>query len=205
MALSTFVKINSVNNLTDARYCAGMYVDLLGFEISPNAEKTIDTQTFKEITGWLSGVEYAAELENESEEEVLRLLTDYDLQWVEHKNIDVLVSLREKGFNCIYKQDLTHVKSVKLELAEELKSKGIYLHLTSKNKELSDRELELVKQLAGSCDVLLGSGISPQNLQKSLENIPLKGLALNAGNEIKPGLKDFDELADILEILEIED
>ncbi|WP_332910561.1 hypothetical protein [Algoriphagus boritolerans] len=38
MALSTFVKINSVTNLTDARYGAGMYVDLLGFDLDDSSQ-----------------------------------------------------------------------------------------------------------------------------------------------------------------------
>lgn len=33
MALKTFVKISGVNNLSDARYCAGMGVNQLGFNI----------------------------------------------------------------------------------------------------------------------------------------------------------------------------
>ena len=39
----------------------------------------------------------------------------------------------------------------------------------------------------------------PKNTSK------VKGISLKGGEEIRPGYKDFDELADILEALEIED
>ena len=37
-----------------------------------------------------------------------------------------------------------------------------------------------------------------------LENLPLKGIALNGSQELKPGLKDYDNLSEILEKLEVE-
>ncbi len=205
MALSTFVKVNSVNNLTDARYCAGMYVNLIGFEVSPAAEKPIPPTTFNEITGWLSGVDFVTEFQQESLEEVKEILKDYEAKWVEHTRLDTLHTLREEGYECIYKQDITNVKSVKLELAEDLKSNGILLHVTSKNEELTDREIEIISMVAEKCDVLLGSGINPNNVESIIDKLPIKGITLTGGDEIKPGLKDFDELSEILETLEVED
>ncbi|MHA7128489.1 phosphoribosylanthranilate isomerase [Algoriphagus namhaensis] len=205
MALRTFVKVNSINNLSDARYCAGMYVNLLGFQLSPQAEKSIDAQTFKEITGWLSGVEFVAEFHSEPLEQVEDILADFEVKWVEHSQLDVLQALRQSGYQCIYKQDITHVKSVKLELAEELKKNQIHLHLTSNHDELSEREWDIIKALAAKVDVILGSGITAENITSVLSEYPIKGIALNGGDEIKPGLKDFDELADILEEIEVED
>jgi len=38
-----------------------------------------------------------------------------------------------------------------------------------------------------------------------VEETGVKGIEMEGGEEIKPGLKDFDELAEILEALEIED
>lgn len=205
MALKTFVKINAVNNLSDARYCAGMYVNLLGFQVSPALETAVDPQSFKEITGWVSGVEFVAEFEQEELEEVKEILESYDVSWVEHTRLDPLIDLSSTGINCIYKQDMTNVKSVKLELAERLKENNITLHITSEHEELSERELELVQTLSQHCDVILGSGISADNVTSLIESYPIKGITLTGGDEIKPGLKDFDELADILETLEIED
>ena len=48
MALKTFVKISGVNNLSDARYCAGMGVNQLGFNIEDKHPNYTDPQSFKE-------------------------------------------------------------------------------------------------------------------------------------------------------------
>ena len=53
--------------------------------------------------------------------------------------------------------------------------------------------------------MILGVGIAADSVHKTLEELQLNGIALAGGEEIKPGLKDFDELADILEALETEE
>jgi len=45
------------------------------------------------------------------------------------------------------------------------------------------------------------SGIA-SNVESLFEELPLAGIALKGGDEIRAGYKDYDELADILELLE---
>ena len=63
MALKTTVKVSKVNNLSDARYCAGMGVNQLGFNIEPDHENYTDPKSFKELADWVSGVEFVGEIE----------------------------------------------------------------------------------------------------------------------------------------------
>ncbi|MFT5570936.1 MAG: phosphoribosylanthranilate isomerase, partial [Cyclobacteriaceae bacterium] len=89
MALSKFVKISNVSNLSDARYCAGMMVDILGFEISdPTNEFYVGPDTFKELTGWIAGIDYAGEIKNSSPDNLGDLLSTYDVNHLEftHKS-----------------------------------------------------------------------------------------------------------------------
>ena len=62
MALRTFVKVGNVTNLTDARYCAGMGVDLLGFPAIENTANYMAPKTFQEIRGWITGPQIVAEV-----------------------------------------------------------------------------------------------------------------------------------------------
>ncbi|MFM1835376.1 MAG: hypothetical protein RJA04_63, partial [Bacteroidota bacterium] len=48
--LKTLVKVSAITNLSDARYCAGMGVDLLGFPLGK-----ISIDQFTEIRNWLAG------------------------------------------------------------------------------------------------------------------------------------------------------
>ena len=49
MYLKYFVYVSSVNNLSDARYCSGMFVDYIGFDFDQNSKNKISIDNFKEI------------------------------------------------------------------------------------------------------------------------------------------------------------
>src|SRR5690606_35497353 len=70
MALKSFVKISEVNNLSDARYCAGMTVDLMGFDLCKESEYFISPETFMELTGWVSGPEFVGEFGLSTEDNI---------------------------------------------------------------------------------------------------------------------------------------
>jgi phosphoribosylanthranilate isomerase len=63
---------------------------------------------------------------------------------------------------------------------------------------------EKIKNIAAKCELLLGFGFDDKNIEQLLDSTPLKGISMKAGHEIRPGIKDFDELADILETLELD-
>ncbi|RAI94100.1 phosphoribosylanthranilate isomerase [Algoriphagus yeomjeoni] len=206
MALSTFVKISGITNLSDARYCAGMYVDLLGFSLEEESEKFINSTLYNEITGWVSGLEFVGEFQSYESDKVLHTLENYPtIKWIEHDRIESLVNLEGKGLGLIYKMDLEDVRHIEIEVAEKLNTLGIIFHVTSMHEELNEEDKEAIKLLSDNCRVILGVGITAENVQKLIAELGIYGISLTGGKEIKPGLKDFDELADILEALEVDD
>lgn len=206
MALRTFVKINSITNLTDARYCSGMYVDLLGFNLDSTSDKYTNPDLFKEITGWVSGVQFVGEFSHESNPDIHSTLQNYpSITWVEYDRIDELKSLVGKGYSLIYKMALEEIIHIEPEVASLLSESGIILHVISQDDVLSEEGLSVIKKLADNCKVLLGTGITVENVLDLVENTGIFGISLSGGDEIKPGLKDLDQLADILEKLEVED
>ncbi len=206
MALKTFVKIGGITNLSDARYCSGMYVNLLGFSIETTSDRYVSSTQFSEITGWLSGLEYVGEFEGSSTDEVLQTLKTYPgISWVEHRDLVTLLELKDSGLSLIYKTDLEEVRGREYEVGTTLSEAGILLHLTSEHETLTAEDLEVINLLSEKCEIILGAGLSSENVLELLSEHTLKGIALTGGTEIKPGLKDFDELADILEKLEIEE
>lgn len=205
MALSTFVKVSGITNLSDARYCAGMYVDLLGFSLEEESKKHITPTQYNEITGWVSGLEFVGEFLTYTSEMILSTLENYPtVKWIEHDRIEPLVNLEGKGFGLIYKMDLEEVRHIELEVAEKLNESGIIFHITSIHEELNEEDKKAIKLISEHCRVILGVGITAENVKELSEELSVYGVSLTGGNEIKPGLKDFDELADILEELEVE-
>jgi phosphoribosylanthranilate isomerase len=206
MALSTFVKIDGVTNLSDARYCAGMYVDVLGFSLEESSQKFLNPTQYEEITGWVSGLEFAAEFETEEADIIQLKLEKYsNITWIQHRRLDTLLKLKDTGKNLIFQADIAELAHIESQVAEKLQSEGVYLLLKADHEKLSKDELTTISILAKSIQVILGSGISAFNVKKLVDDLGLFGISLEGGVEIKPGLKDFDELADILEELEVED
>lgn len=206
MALRTFVKLNQISNLTDARYGAGMYVDLLGFNLNENTENFITPEQFKELTGWVSGVEFVAELSHESRPNILEIVKEYPgISWIEYDRIEELEGLIGQGFSLIYKMKLEEVKHIEPEVATELNESGIIFHVVSKDNHLNLDDIEVIKKLSDNCKVILGTGLTSENVLSLLEQVKIFGISLDGGLESKPGLKDMSELSEILEKLEVEE
>jgi len=205
MALKTKVKINRITNLTDARYCSGMYVDILGFSFEEGTPNYISPTQFQEITGWLAGIDFAAEFTDSDAYTIEKRLADYPgISWIESTNLDALIQLKSLGKGLIYRLDYQAIESFLPQLAF-LNDHQITLHLTSIDKLLSIDNKDFILELSNKINLLLGYGITPKNAS-SLATIPgLVGFALDGGDEIKPGLRDFDQLGSILENLELVD
>jgi len=207
MALKTFVKISSVNNLSDARYCAGMYVNLMGFNLEDINPNYTSPEKFQEITEWLSGLEYVGEFDASHPDTILETVRRYEIQYIQIQELAHLQMLLNTGYNIILKQQIREVKDIEklIALAPGLKENGVVLLLESDSLELRSEYIQLIKELAQKTVVLLGFGINPTNIEEVLEKTLVKGIALNGGDEIKPGFKDFEGLADILEALELDE
>lgn len=208
MSLKTFVKISSVNNLSDARYCAGMYVNLMGFSLENKSENFVSPEKYKEITDWLSGLEYVAEFHFSHPESMLAQLQLYPgirhIEFTEEIHFEMLANT---DYGLILRKQLHLLEELEelISKAEIYKENKITLLLVSETLQLNDNTLYKIESLARGCQVLLGFGMEASSVEKTVESTKVKGIALQGGVEIKPGLKDFDELADILEILEVED
>lgn len=206
MALQTFVKINHVTNLTDARYCSGMMVNLLGFSLDPNSPNFVSPEEYKEITGWVSGVEFVAEFSWNPDLDIVASLKEYpEIAWVEYNRLEDLKKLEDQGYSLIYRVHLNEVKHLEVQISNLLSNSDILIHIQTENDELSESDKQSILRLSDKCKVLLGSGVKEENVLSTLKELHLFGISLNGGKEIKAGLRDFDQMADILEKLEIED
>jgi len=209
MALKTFVKISNVNNLSDARYCSGMYVNLMGFSLEKNNEYYVTPTAFKEITDWLSGLEYVAEFSNSHPDNILEAMAQYDgFSYIQIAERLHLPMLKNTSYSLIFKYTIEKAEDLDdlLDLAPTLRENDILLNLESDTSmEITGEIQKEIKKIAAKCELLLGFGFDDKNVDQLLDTIPLKGISMKAGHEIKPGIKDFDEMADILEALEVED
>ncbi|WP_333820848.1 hypothetical protein [Ohtaekwangia sp.] len=187
MALKTFVKVGSITNLSDARYCAGMGVDLLGFRVVAGQDNHITAKQFQEIRGWVTGPKIVAEV--------------YGLT-----HVDQLTDIIEN-----YRPDFLELGKKELQILNGHTALPFILSLDS-GETLNSKEAEpafiLVRertdlpQLGNEHEILL-TVESIENVQR-IDQQYIHGIALSGSAEIKPGLKHYNELSEILEMLEEE-
>ncbi|MBC7923865.1 MAG: N-(5'-phosphoribosyl)anthranilate isomerase [Ferruginibacter sp.] len=201
--MRTVVKVSGITNLSDARYCAGMGVDLLGFSLDATSPDFVSELAFKEITAWVSGVDLVGELGNIPASEAANLLTRYPVNYLQTSCVNVLPSLAALDVPLILRADFAENDQSSLRaVCEASRSYATYLLLESDHVVLTEFELSFLKRLATKYPILLGFGFGPANIHLLLDLLPVRGIALRGSREIKPGLKDFDQLADVLEAIE---
>ncbi len=206
MPLSTYVLVTDVNNLSDARYCAGMEVDMLGFNIQRGTPGFLVLETMKEIQEWLAGVYYLGEFKQPTDaRRITQACSEYEVGYALTTNISQSSDLSAAGLNVVVQLSLQAALN---QLDALIDSAGDiqFLLLNEAGEDYTEEALiKSLKTLDEAIPVLLGFGVNGANAAEIVENWPISGLALKGSDEISPGLKDYDSLADILEAIEIDD
>jgi phosphoribosylanthranilate isomerase len=188
MALKTLVKVSGVNNLSNARYCAGMGVEMLGFDID-----NIALDQYNEIKNWVAGVKIVGETKAKDIDEVLMKIETFKPDLVEVIDFDLAVELyRRSNIEVIFiektvKSSLNYPDNIKFLEFESIDNESLklffsyaaepYLMISAKN--LNDKNIELQGKMFG--------------------------ITIQADKEERPGFSNFENTMEILESLEVED
>ena len=198
MSLKYFVHVSSISNLSDARYCSGMMVDSLGYNLDENSNNILSIDSVKEISQWVNGVNFIAEFYNSSEEHINKILENEIFDAIQLnmenkiKNINfndgkVLIRISNpneinKNTNKILGENFPKTETL---IIDNLSSESI------NNLSYLDRKYMLI--------------INPyEDISSLISKLEHKnfGLLLKGSNEIKPGLKDYDSLSWFLESID---
>lgn len=207
MALNTFVKVGKVSNLSDARYCAGMGVDVIGFNLTPETKNFVPADKFREITEWLSGVDFAGEFVGLSAAEIIHFISHYELQYIQISDPSLIKELSGREIPLIFRVDMDqpyHPGEIVPLLQQHHHQVALFLFESEKDA-CDPAVLEEILLLSEEYPVLLGYGVEPSNLSKITKETSVRGISLLGEEEIRAGYKDFDKLAEILELLEVDD
>ena len=191
MPLKTLVKVGNISNLSDARYCSGMGVDILGFRVIESQANNMPHKLFQEIRGWISGPKIAAEIYG-----------------VQNHDLSVIVSnYRPDYFEMSYAEFKENHKRITLPAIVYLSKDEICnADLDSESENIAylvidEDDSTLLKEYSLPYPVLLKVN-SNHALDEKLGTDGVAGLALNGSPELRPGYKDYSELATILESLD---
>ena len=187
MPLKTVVKVGKITNLSDARYCSGMGVDMLGFSVSEKDPAFVSPKLFQEIRGWISGPKVVAEISGEeSLGKLPTIIGDYapDL-------LEMDIELFEKYASGISLPVIVRIHGSHPRLSPEKDDRIAYV--VAEISDIPENPLPyptLVK-------------LSPHhNVRELTADKEVAGIALEGSSEVRPGYKDYDTLSDILDQLD---
>ncbi|GAA4357010.1 hypothetical protein GCM10023185_21470 [Hymenobacter saemangeumensis] len=202
------ILVRGINNLSDARYCAGMGADKLSFVLDPHLPGHLEPAAVKELAGWVAGVDIIGEFGELSAPEINALAAECALDAVllrglrsadELADIAPPVLLELNLAELHQETDLGTIAPAIAGVVVELPG----LDFTADSPEV-DNTLSMVSELAAQAPLWLGPGLDPARARQTVDLMPARGLVFASGYEIKPGLRDFDQLEAVFEALETE-
>jgi len=192
MALKTNVLLFHVSTLHEARYGAGMGVEIISLPVG-TGQKAVDEVSFAEIKGWLEGVKVYAEITDAALAENLPA----DGFIVSDAALATSLSGSQKAVGLLIEADSLSAIKNRLEAA-----KGQVAFSVVSNPAISPEEL---KELTDAHDIYINTAFTQENIHTFIDQASPKGLAFTGAEEIKTGLNDFDELADLLEAIDTDE
>lgn len=206
MSLKTFVKIGKITNLSDARYCAGMMVDVLGFNLEEGTAGYVDDQSFREITGWVAGVKFAGEFKTAPAGEIKGATSRYALDYIEVENIDLLEELQALEQSIILKLIVASSDQVEKLEAQIIHAQHLaeFISIECRNPSLYEDIRNALTKVDPLPKIIRSCGLSEANACSIADDPVYYGIELEASMEERPGFKDYGTVMDILELLEEE-
>lgn len=184
------VYVSRITNLSDARYCSGMGVDLLGYVVDPADPDYVSPETYQEFTGWISGPSRVIELgEAMLRKAEIREAYAPDYLHITRSRLNEIPAGEWKLIVELAYPDLVKVQS-------EMKGRRDVAYLL-----VTDIPPDTMAGIPAPASILLGARSIPGSALAFLERTGAAGIALQGSREVAPGLKDYDHLSQVLEEL----
>lgn len=209
------VLVRGINNLSDARYCAGMGADGLIFTLDPELPGAVTPELVKELAGWVSGVELIGEFTSATPYSVInemvprcglnRVLLHLDrnneVAFWEPASLKVPALIELSPLYIVDKYEYDSLTEdggllIPFPAGYALVSEVAY-NLSSQSSR------KRAAEVATQHPLWLDGHFTAETALQAF-GLGLAGLILPGGDELKPGLRDFTELEAIFEALEAE-
>ena len=198
MSLKYFVHVSSINNLSDARYCSGMMVNSLGFDLDKESKTKLPLENINEICKWVNGVDFVGEFNNSQSNYINEVINELDFNY-----ISVNIS------NTIKSIDFDHQKIIIVLPQPNLISPRTNNYLRDNFPEsrtliidnLTKDSISKLELLTDNYEIIINP-LETINITKTILNKFDLGLLLKGSQEIKPGYKDYDSISDYLDAID---
>ena len=198
MSLKYFVHVSSISNLSDARYCSGMMVDSLGYNLDENSNNILSIDSVKEISQWVNGVKFIAEFYNSSEKHINKILENEIFDAIQ---LNIENKIKNINFNdskvLIRISNPNEINENTNKLLDENFPKTETLIIDN----LSNESINNLGYLDKKYMLIINPYEDISSLISKIKHNNF-GLLLKGSSEIRPGLKDYDSLSEFLESID---
>ena len=211
--LKTKIIASNISNLTDARYYAAWLVDWLGFDLRMASQNKMALEEVKAMKEWIAGPEIVGELELLDFEEGKAIIDYLELNAIQVgmftpvaylQSLTIPTTIKE----VIIEKNATH-ETIQQHLDQYFEVVDYFLFDFAKNgwtwADLLDRQAFNATHLHQICqkmNVLLRIQATPSEMEAILTKIQPIGLSVIGGVEEKVGVKSFEEVDELFEMLE---
>ena len=212
MDLITNVKVSGVNSLTDARFYSGAGVRYMGFCFDKNSSRYIETEKVFMIKEWLVGPEFVGEFTANSNPDEINLIVekaklDY-VQLSEDFSPGVNDEIAKPIFQELVIEELSELDSLESRIDSRAENVDAFILNFLVHSfpwdviELDPSNIDLIWKITQKYKVIIDTRINKDNVISIIDRTRSFGLNLPAGDEIKTGVQAFEDIADLLDLLE---
>jgi phosphoribosylanthranilate isomerase len=202
------IKASRIAHLTDARYFAAKEVDYLGFNLEEDSEGYLDPMYMKAIREWVEGPKIVGEFLRAPIEVVQESASFFGLDAVQVSASGHGNHLADLGGVEVILQVSIGVNGLELPV-ETLKQyaalSDVLLFEVASGVDvqaLFDSDPDYWRQLFQLKPSLLQADVTPSAWPALLQTCQLAGLGITGGEEEQTGVKSFDEIEEVFEMVD---
>lgn len=205
MSFLTNIKLGNITNLSDARFAAAAGVTYIGFCFDPSNKNYIAPIKAKEIIDWVTGSLVVAEFGNQSFQEINDISELLTVDAIEVNNILLPDELLGLGKAIIKKIDVSAFDAQQLQTEiDAYKNVADAFHLFYSNNT-NALDTTVLKNICKNVRIIWGIAFDLDNVLEIIDTYKPFAIHISGVQEEKAGIKDFDGLNDLLDIIMIED
>lgn len=186
------VYVNRITNLSDARYCAGMGADLLGFIVDPDHPDYVSPESYREMIGWISGPKRVAETLVPAGCDPDAVAARYQPDYI-HLPFSAIQQFVRLKIPLIAEVPFEKYETFMAEIDPSLPLSFVVVI------GMPDT---IQSALRASPPTLVGTEAPVGSSLDFLKRTGAQGFVLQGSRELSPGLKDYDSLSRLLEELD---
>lgn len=208
--LQLSVKASQITNLTDARYFAAREVEWIGFSVDTGSESAVQPQKINAIKEWVEGPKIVAEFGLQTLDEIKSLVEYLQVDAIQINMLSDAIAISEIVDLPILKEiviDSEDFSDVQTMIKTQEAIVEFFILDFAKNnfkiETLNNDSFQLLKTLCASHKILFSINDQKEIISDFIERVKPYGLVLLGGEEEMVGFKSFDELDEILDLLEV--